>query len=63
MTTSPTGRAATIGEQIAKQEAKLKRIDEQLGRAMTRRADEEEKLARLYRQRNLSNGAAAELDQ
>ena len=33
--------------QIQRQRAKLARLDEQLGRAMSRRADEEEKLADL----------------
>lgn len=40
---------APLSVRIERQEKKLKDLDEKLGRMMTRRADEEEKLADLYR--------------
>lgn len=43
---------APLADRISQQEEKLRKLDEQLGRMMTRRVDEQEKLSRMYEQRN-----------
>lgn len=48
----PSNSRATLAERIIAQEMKLRKVENKIGQLMAVRADEEEKLAKLYRQRD-----------